>query len=120
EGSDDDEKHEGVAADGVEHEEGDGVEGRVLDVTGEVAEEESIHHHDGEDGPEGQLGKDVFDADAGERGELLEGGGEVEDLMDDGQTLGDERADGLGGGGIVFAFTGGAAGLRDRTEGFSP
>ena len=38
--------------------------------------------------------------------------------MDDGKALGDERADGLAVGGIVLAFAGGAAALRDGGKGF--
>ena len=87
-------------------------------MTGEVAEEEGVHHHDGEDGPEGNLGEDVLDADAREGDELLEGGGEVEDLVNDGEAFGDEGAGGFDVGGIVFAFAGGAAALRDGGEGF--
>ena len=82
----------GAAFDRLQHEVGDGPDVPVRDAAGEVAVVDGDSGHEDENAPEGNLAQDIGDAEAGERGELREGGSGAEDLMDDGELCGDQAS----------------------------
>ena len=59
-------KRHGAALDRLQHEEGDGIDVRLLHAAGEVAIGENENDHGSDDAPEGKLVQDIRDAQASE------------------------------------------------------
>ncbi len=79
---DDVEEQRRAAFHGLQHQVGDGPDVLSADAAGEVAVIEGQAGHQNHDSPEGHFGEDVGDAQAGQRGELGQGGTRAEDLVD--------------------------------------
>src|ERR1019366_3408693 len=106
--SDNVEKEGSAAFDGLQHEVGHGPDILAGDAAGEVAVVESQAGHQYDDAPERDLGQDVCDAQAGQRGELRECCSGAEYRVYGGQLGRHEAAPRRHGGKLLLASQGGA------------
>src|ERR1700722_1828302 len=105
-----------AALDRLHHQVGHGPNIAFGDASGEVAVVDSEGEEQRNDRPEGNVTKNVAQANSGQREVLREGGGGSESLMDEGQASGHEGAHRQSLGGLKLLRLGSLPALRTRGE----